>query len=180
MSSRNHLSNGIFFAAYTFVSNDIKEQMFLRNFVTFYVINSHQIRLPFSDITRKISFLDNLWNLFFLEEQHQGVLFDTYNMFIRRLENFLEPIQVQKYLKNSLKTRFFSIWEQPKKQPKRSLRGVFQFSIGKYMRLKLCKSNHVSWGVSNTPWTRSRCPKVYLRLFSAAEATFSVKQHQKT
>ena len=60
------------------------------------------------------------------------------------------------------------------------LRGASQLSIGKYVRLKLFKSNHVGWGVSNTPWTRSRCPKVFLRLSSASEATFLLRQHQKS
>ena len=67
----------------------------------------------------------------------------------------------------------------PEFAKKISLRGASQLSIGKYVRLKLFKSNHVGWGVSNTPWTRSRCPKLFLRLSSAAKATFFVKQHQK-
>ena len=41
----------------TFVSNDIKEQAFLRNFVTFYAINSHQIKLPVSDNNKNILFI---------------------------------------------------------------------------------------------------------------------------
>ena len=46
----------------------------------------------------------------------------------------------------------------------------------------LSSSSHdlINAVVSNIPWTRSRCPRVFLRLYSAAEATFSVKQHQKS
>ena len=67
----------------------------------------------------------------------------------------------------------------PEFAKKTSLRSVFQLSIGKYVRQKLFKWNHVSWGVSNTCWTRSRCPKMFLSLFSSAKATFFVRQHQK-
>ena len=56
ISSQNHLSNETIFLQSTFVSNDIKEQMFLRNSVTFYAINSHQIKLPVSDNNKKYSF----------------------------------------------------------------------------------------------------------------------------
>ena len=67
----------------------------------------------------------------------------------------------------------------PEFAKKTSLRSVFQLSIGKYVRQKIFKWNHVSWGVSNTCWTRSRCPKMFLSLFSSAKATFFVRQHQK-
>ena len=70
-------------------------------------------------------------------------------------------------------------WPPPEFAKKTSLRSVFQLSIGKYVRQKLFKWNHVSWGVSNTCWTRSRCPKMFLSLFSSAKATFFVRQHQK-
>ena len=42
------------------------------------------------------------WNLFFLVEHHLGVLFDTHNMVIRRLENFLGLIEVKKWAQKQL------------------------------------------------------------------------------
>ena len=58
--------------------------LFLRLFLPFFAI--------FFDLR-----VARTWDLFFLKEHHLGVLSDTHNMVIRRLENFLRLIEVQRF-----------------------------------------------------------------------------------
>ena len=63
---------------------------------------------------------------------------------------------------------------------KSSLGDVFQLSLPKYAKQTIFTSNHVSWGVRYTPWTRSLCQKVFWRRSSAATGTFLMKWRSKS
>ena len=63
---------------------------------------------------------------------------------------------------------------------KSSLGDVFQHSLPKYAKQTIFTSNHVSWGVRYTPWTRSLCQKVFWRRSSAATGTFLMKLRSKS
>ena len=56
---------------------------------------------------------------FFPKDHHLGVLFDTYNIVTRRLEHFLEPLEIQKIPQKQL--FFAKIANIPFRNPK----GIF-------------------------------------------------------